>query len=145
MIFILYGQSGSGKTELGRKISEYIGTDLVIDGDEIRDIFSNKNYSKVGRQQNIRNAHNIATFLHHTTNKDVVISLVSPYQELRQELCEANLSEVTQILLVTDRGLRKEYHVTEFEKGEPDYIINTNNQIEDTWKKLKKEVFSSYS
>ena len=43
MIFVLYGQSGSGKTELGRKISQYIGTDLVIDGDEIRDIFSNKN------------------------------------------------------------------------------------------------------
>jgi adenylylsulfate kinase-like enzyme len=144
MIFVLYGQSGSGKTELGRKICEHIGTDLVIDGDEIRDIFSNKNYSKIGRQQNIRNAHNIATFLHHTTNKDVVVSLVSPYQELRQELCEANLSEVIQILLVTDRGLRKEYHVTEFEKGEPDYIINTNDQIEDTWEKLKKEVFSSW-
>jgi hypothetical protein len=46
--------------------------------------------------------------------------------------------------LVTDRGLRKEYHVTEFEKGEPDYIINTNDQIEDTWEKLKKEVFSSW-
>ena len=46
MIYVLYGQPASGKTTIGKKMAEFLQTPCVIDGDEFRDMFSNKNYGK---------------------------------------------------------------------------------------------------
>ena len=73
MIYVLYGQPGSGKTTLGKYLEEYLrhlptrGCDAVmIDGDELRTLFTNANYTKKGRYQNIRNANAIATAIEKT-------------------------------------------------------------------------------
>ena len=56
MIYVLYGQPGSGKTSLGKLLASHLDTPFIIDGDEFREMFTNKNYGKEGREENIRNA-----------------------------------------------------------------------------------------
>ena len=110
MIYILYGQPGSGKTTLGKLLAEHLETPFIIDGDEFREMFANKNYGRKGREENIRNANAVATYLDkkgkdgnwkaiyindeenswksRLVNKEthVIISLVNPYESLRNEL-----------------------------------------------------------
>ena len=63
--------------------------------------------------------------------------LVNPYNHLRKELKDNNKEQVMEVLLKSDRELRKEYHVEDFEVGEPHYVIDTDQELEDTWKQLK--------
>ena len=55
-----------------------------IDGDNLRNLFQNKDYSRKGREANIRLGMSIAAYL---INKNCIpiISLVSPYRFLREE------------------------------------------------------------
>ena len=160
MIYLLYGQPGSGKTTLGKLLAEHLDTPFIIDGDEFREMFANKNYGKEGREQNIRNANAVATYLNkkgkeshwkaiyvteasgwksHPINKEthVVVSLVNPYKHLRDELRENNGDQVVEILLKSSRRLRKEYHVKDFEKGDPDCVMNTDQELTESWEYLK--------
>ena len=126
MIYSLYGQPASGKTVLGRMLAAAKMTTYHVDGDEFRNLFSNKNYGEEGRRKNITAANAVATYLNKTQEEDVVISLVNPYEDLRNELKSNNQNQVVEVLLTSTRELRKEYHVKDFEKGSPDYIINTD-------------------
>ena len=172
MIFVLYGQPGSGKTTLGKLLASHLDTPFVIDGDEFREMFTNKNYGRDGREENIRNANAVATYLNkkgkdgdwkaiyidvdngwksHPVNKEthVVMSLVNPYKHLRDELRQNNIwksppqddgwvrDEVVEIFLNSNRELRKEYHVVDFEKGNPNYVVNTDEKPESSWDYLK--------
>jgi len=136
MIYTLYGQPASGKTTLGKLLAEYLDSPFVIDGDEFRKMFTNKNYGRKGREKNIRNANTVATYLN-KQGHHVVICLVNPYKQLRRELNENNRNEVIEILLRSSRGLRREYHVEDFEDGDPDCIIRTDQKTEDSWNYLK--------
>ena len=170
MIYLLYGQPASGKTTLGKLLANHLDTPFVIDGDEFREMFTNKNYGREGREENIRNANAVATYLNkkgkegtwmsiycretensikgHPVNKEthVVMCLVNPYKHLRDELSQNNIwdndgwvrNEVIDILLESDRELRKEYHVKGFERGSPTYVINTDRDVQDSWKELRK-------
>ena len=66
MIYWLTGQPGAGKTTLAKYLVEYFPKDKVthIDGDDLRDIFKNKDYSITGRRLNIQRAQYIAQFMH---------------------------------------------------------------------------------
>ena len=47
MIYVLYGQPGSGKTIISKKLSNKLTCDpIVLDGDEFRELFKNKDYSR---------------------------------------------------------------------------------------------------
>jgi adenylylsulfate kinase len=93
MIYLFTGQPGSGKTTLAKKLQMWLQTDKAnwrksvfhIDGDQLRELFPNTDYSKEGRYKNINKAFDIAKFLDASGN-DIVISLVSPYKELREEI-----------------------------------------------------------
>lgn len=63
MIINLTGQAGSGKTTIAKEITNILPKSINIDGDELREIFVNKDYSEAGRRKNIQNAYNIALFL----------------------------------------------------------------------------------
>ena len=85
MIYLFTGQPGSGKTTLAKKLQFWLQTEkrnwrksvLRIDGDKLRELFPNKDYSKEGREKNIQKAFDIAKYLE-SEGVDVVISLVSP-------------------------------------------------------------------
>lgn len=85
MIINLTGQAGAGKTTLAKELLKLLPKSINIDGDELREMFSNKDYSENGRRNNITNAYNIATFLHHK-GFTPIISLISPYKDLRDDL-----------------------------------------------------------
>ena len=96
MIHWFYGQPGSGKTTLAKamisnspqlEFKKYIH----IDGDEMRDIFNNKDYSKEGRLNNLRNVNNIARFLEYK-GYDVFVSVVAPYNDIRDELRDLDIN-----------------------------------------------------
>ena len=157
----IIGPNGSGKTTLGNLLAEHLDTPFIIDGDEFRKMFTNKNYGREGREENIRNANAVATYLNkkgkdgnwkavyisdeentwksHPVNKetDVVMCLVNPYDHLRKELNENNKGEVIEVLLQSNRELRKEYHVKDFEQGSPTYTMWTEGNVEDNWSELK--------
>lgn len=162
MIYILYGQPASGKTTLGAMLAEHLDTPFVIDGDEFREMFTNKNYGRGGREENIRNANAVATYLNKKGERDdwaaiyckkdngnsiqgrpvkkgtdVVMCLVNPYDNLRKELKDNNKDNVVEVFLKSDRDLRKDYHVEDFEIGDPHHAINTDGDIEENWKWLK--------
>ena len=137
---MLYGQPGSGKTTLGKMLADHLGTPFIIDGDEFREMFTNTNYNREGREENIRNANAVATYLNKKSypNGHVIVSLVNPYKHLRQELRENNVSQVVEVLLQSARELRKEYHVKDFEEGVPNAIMSTDRSTEDSWNYLKE-------
>jgi len=93
MIIWFTGQPGSGKTTLANatiKALKKANTQLKIinlDGDDLRLINKNKDYSREGRIKNISTAISIMRFL---ANKNYicVISIVAPYKFLRDELKE---------------------------------------------------------
>jgi adenylylsulfate kinase-like enzyme len=93
MIIWLTGQPGSGKTTLANYLigtleSENTHAKIInLDGDDLRAINKNKDYSKEGRIKNISTAISIVRFL---ANKDYmcIISIVAPYKFLRDELKE---------------------------------------------------------
>jgi len=98
MIVVFFGQPGSGKTTLAIHIKKYLQAfkrnwrrDVHhIDGDELRAVFNNKDYSREGRIKNLNRASDIAAYLD-SQGVDVVVSVVYPYEEARaylQNLCK---------------------------------------------------------
>jgi len=110
MITVLFGQPGSGKTTLANKLA----ADFYIDGDHLRNMFKNKDYSKQGRINNLNKASDIATYLHYNGN-NVVLSLVYPYKEARDYL--RSLDPETKFIYLYYEGEREreQFHVKDFE------------------------------
>ena len=65
MIYWFTGQPCAGKTTLAKKLEEHIVDNVyMIDGDDMRELFSNKDYSIKGRVENVGTAQRIAHYLH---------------------------------------------------------------------------------
>ena len=84
MIYWFTGQPGAGKTVLANKLKEILPNAFRIDGDEMRELFTNKDYSINGRVKNVATAQRIAHYLHNQ-NHNVIVSLVAPYIDQREE------------------------------------------------------------
>jgi adenylylsulfate kinase-like enzyme len=110
MITVLFGQPHSGKSTLANKLK----SDYYIDGDHLRKMFENKDYSKEGRIKNLNRASDIATYLHYNGNS-VILSLVYPYKEAREYLNNL-VQDVKWIYLYYngERG-RESFHIKDFE------------------------------
>jgi adenylylsulfate kinase len=133
MIYYLIGQPHAGKTTLSKLLKQHLYPQNIIqiDGDDIRDIFQNKDYSEDGRRKNIQRAQDIAKFLN-AKGFDVIVSLVSPYKDLRDELkLSSNVIEV--YIHTTDVRGRENFHVENYEKPTENYIsIDTSSVSEFT-------------
>lgn len=132
-ICILTGQPGAGKTTIANRMKEVSEDEwFIIDGDDIRELFKNKKYNKKGRIENITMANNITKYLV-SKNKNVIISLVSPYIKLREELKEIYKLNILEVYLYTNeiRG-RENYFVQEYQKPEVNFLdICTDNRCVD--------------
>ena len=97
MIYWFTGQPSHGKTVLANLFKErHLPNAYRIDGDEMRELFTNKDYSIKGRVTNVDTAQKISHYLHNQGH-DVIVSLVSPYVDQREEfktLMGDNLVEV---------------------------------------------------
>ena len=132
----LTGQPASGKTTLARMLIEKLQDSSTqhlyfnIDGDDLRDLFQNKDYSKKGREKNIRLGMSIAAYL---INKGCipVVSLVSPYIKLREEFkSKFNVLEV--YLHTSELRGREDYFVSDYQPPESNYLdMDTTKKTEE--------------
>ena len=140
MIYWFTGQPGSGKTTMAHWMEAHLAYKVItIDGDDIRDVFQNKDYSEEGRRKNITNAQTLAKFLQHK-GYNVVVSLVSPYKDQRDKFKSEMGENLIEIYVHTtnERG-RENFHVSNYEAPTEFYIdLDTTNERElDTFKKLR--------
>jgi len=150
MIILLFGQPASGKTTLANEFTEaYKSFDslekfrlkwgiklsweifdsmtdsdkdfILIDGDRWRDITKNKNYTKEGRIENLKQAFNMALYLE-KEGYTPFLSFVTPYEELREYLRDnaINLAEIY-LTYSEDRG-RNDFFVKEFDTPSGEYL-----------------------
>jgi adenylylsulfate kinase-like enzyme len=84
MIYWFTGQPAAGKTVLANMLKKELPNAFRIDGDEMRELFTNKDYSINGRVTNISTAQKIAHYLHNQGH-DVIVSLIAPYIDQRED------------------------------------------------------------
>ncbi len=140
MIYWFTGQPGAGKTVLAELLKvkleaprNFAYKTYRIDGDEMRDLFSNKDYSIKGRIANIDAAQKIAHYLHNQ-ELDVIVSLVSPYLDQREEFKKILGDQLIEFYIHTNtkRG-REQYHVEGYQPPLNNFIdvdttIDTPNE-----------------
>jgi adenylylsulfate kinase-like enzyme len=114
MIYWLTGQPGAGKTTLVKMLYTHLHPlkPMIVDGDDIREIFNNKDYSEAGRRKNVELAQHLAHFIH---NKGGValVSLVSPYKDQRDSFRE----------LIGDDNIKEIYVHTTEERGREKFFV----------------------
>ena len=138
MIIWLTGQPGSGKTTICKRILWDKPGVFHIDGDDLRDLFENKDYSETGRRKNIELAQQIAQYLH-KKGSDVVVSLVSPYKDQRDKFKEKMGDNLVEVYIhTTDVRGREDFFVKEYDAPTEKYlsIDTTNESVEESTKKV---------
>lgn len=104
MIYWFTGQPAHGKTTLGRRLKRYLTNNdvkkrtFIVDGDELRNILENKDYTEQGRRTNMKVAQGIASYLHYQ-GFNVIVCLVSPFKDLRDEFKEQMGKEIQEIYI----------------------------------------------
>ena len=126
MIIWLTGQPGAGKTTICKHaINEGA---FHIDGDDLRDLFDNKDYSEAGRRKNVELAQQIAQYLHNK-GKHVWVSLVSPFKDQRDKFKQKMGENLAEVYVHTSeiRG-RENFFVKEYGVPDNDYLdLDTTN------------------
>ena len=130
MIIWLTGQPGSGKTTICKRILWEKPGVFHIDGDDLRDLFDNKDYSEQGRRKNIQLAQQIAEYLHNK-GKDVVVSLVSPFKDQRDKFKEKMGNNLFEVYIHTTqlRG-REDFFVKDYQPPTENFLsIDTTDEF----------------
>ena len=135
MIINLTGQAGAGKSTIARELEKILYNSIVIDGDELREIFVNKDYSEDGRRKNITNAYNIARFLE-SKGFTPIVALISPYEDLREDL--KSITKVKEIYIHTTqiRG-REDYFAQNYSSPKLNFLdLSTDPNLEECIEKI---------
>ena len=135
MIINLTGQAGAGKSTIARELYKILHNSIIIDGDELREIFVNKDYSEDGRRKNITNAYNIARFLE-AKGLTPIVALISPYEDLREDL--KSITKVKEIYIHTTqiRG-RENYFAQNYSSPKSNFLdLSTDSNLEECIEKI---------
>ncbi len=148
MIYWFTGQPGAGKTSLANKLSEFYKKNklyfllMTVDGDDLRSVFNNVNYTIKGRKKNIKKAQEITKFLH-SKKYYVFVSLVSPFKEQRDKFkyeMDGNIIEIY-VHTTEERG-RENYHVENYEPPTENFIDidTTNKTVDESFNELLRKL-----
>lgn len=98
MTFVLWmtGLPCSGKTTLARRLQQIVPNMAVLDGDELREWLSTKDFSREGRNEHNNKVAHLAKLLA-SHSVPVCVSLVSPYRENREMARKLILSNVNSV------------------------------------------------
>jgi adenylylsulfate kinase-like enzyme len=109
-----------------------------IDGDNLREITQNFDYSLEGRKKNIENVHTIARFMDFY-GALVVISVVAPLRIMRDNLKETNKMTEVYVHTTNVRGREKNF-AKNYEAPEKNFIdIDTTvDSVEESISKILK-------
>ena len=136
MIYWFTGQPGHGKTTLAKAMLDHLQKQGVeafhVDGDDLRALTNNFDYSQKGREDNIRRAQTVAHYLQ-SKGHTVVVSLVAPYRDIREELKAA--ADVTEVYVhTTETRGREEKHASDYEPPLTDFvdIDTTGKSVEES-------------
>jgi adenylylsulfate kinase-like enzyme len=143
MIVALFGQPHSGKSSLAESLKKHNPNFVNIDGDKLREIFINKDYSRDGRIKNLNKASDIAHYLSFC-GTDVVLSLVYPYAEARNYLNSLCSDTIWVYLTYNEERGREKFHVIDFESPDGEKILHLNTSIvsiEDCTKKIISYIY----
>lgn len=158
MVIWLMGQSGAGKTTLGKKLADYYQSKKIahylLDGDEVRGFFHNDlGHSVSDREMNIKRM----IFAAHVLEKNNIVPIVcniSPFERLRF-FAREKLSNYVEIYLKTEISNCMNKDVKNIYKDnmgktplvgvdiifeiptKSDLTIETNQEsVEESWQKL---------
>jgi adenylylsulfate kinase-like enzyme len=114
------GQAGAGKTTLAILLKSKLEKQfldkkfVILDGDEIRELFNNKDYSKEGRLSNVGMVQNSCRFL---IKNDIVpiVCMVSPFAEQRKDFCK-EVDGVEIFIECTEIRGREHFHIDYYQK-----------------------------
>jgi len=81
----LIGLSGAGKTTIAEAAAERFGAEL-LDGDTIRDFFSNSDFSREGRERHLLGIAKMASMI--SKHTPVICSFITPYEDVREKILE---------------------------------------------------------
>lgn len=143
MIYWMTGQPGAGKTTLAKLLINHLQDGQLsckrcnrkvfhIDGDNLRALTSNQNYTKDGRIQNIDTAQKIAHYLHNE-GIDVVVSVVSPYRDQREKFKTTLSKDILEIYVHTTQARERDhFKIDEYEAPVEDFLdIDTTEDSPD--------------
>lgn len=112
MVYWFTGQPAHGKTVLANMLKEHLPNAYRIDGDEMRELFTNKDYSINGRVVNVGTAQRIAHYLHNQGH-DVIVSLVAPYIDQREEFKKLLGDNIVEIYVHTSEARERDHFKAE--------------------------------
>jgi adenylylsulfate kinase-like enzyme len=147
MIYWFTGQPSHGKTTLAKLLIEEIknftpNKVFHIDGDDLRSLTKNQDYSEQGRIDNVKGAQKIAHYLHNQGHV-VVVSLVSPFKWQREEFKEFLKENINEIYVHTNQKRERDnFKVVYYEQPTENFINvdTTFDSPEESIKKIIKQI-----
>jgi adenylylsulfate kinase len=124
-VYWFTGQPSHGKTVLAKLLKEELekyGQVFHVDGDDLRALTLNKDFSEQGRIDNVRGAQKIAHYLYNQ-NYTVVVSLIAPYRWQREELKTMLGADLVELYVhTTSPRERDHFSVKEYEAPLENFI-----------------------
>ncbi len=113
-----------------------------IDGDEMRELFTNKDYTINGRVVNVGTAQRIAHYLNNQGH-DVIVSLVAPYVDQREDFKKLMGDQMVEFYVhTTEARERDHFKAIAYTTPTTEYvdIDTTEDSPEESFAKVLKNI-----